>query len=297
MLLGLKRYWPAALAVSLVSVCLNTRALALDKRASFALSHYIMGGIYAGRAETDQAIQEYRKALKADYESLEIHLSLAASYIKKKDTPKAIEELKIAAGLHPEAVEPRAILALLYATQNKTSLAAQEYESALRNAAKLEPKNIEIYKDLGEFYLQGKNYKEAEAAYRLALEISPDDREAHFFLAHIYDENKDIEGAIRELKKAVEISPDYHQALNYLGYLYAQKGANLAQAEAMVKKALEFEPDNGAYVDSLGWVYFKQGKLKEALRELERADSLIQDPEVTAHLEEVRKKLDAARQR
>jgi tetratricopeptide (TPR) repeat protein len=52
----------------------------------------------------------------------------------------------------------------------------------------------------------------------------------------------------------------------------------------MIKKALELEPANGAYIDSLGWLYFKKGKTKEAIRELEKAIALIEDPVIYDHL-------------
>ena len=54
----------------------------------------------------------------------------------------------------------------------------------------------------------------------------------------------------------------------------------------MIRKALQIEPDNGAYVDSLGWLYFKQGRLEDSIKELERASSLFEDPEIYEHLGE-----------
>ena len=48
--------------------------------------------------------------------------------------------------------------------------------------------------------------------------------------------------------------------------------------------------DNAAYVDSLGWVLFRQGKLSEALAELEKATKLPSgddDPTVWDHLGDV----------
>jgi tetratricopeptide (TPR) repeat protein len=72
--------------------------------------------------------------------------------------------------------------------------------------------------------------------------------------------------------------------MNYLGYLYVEDNRNLRQAEAMIKKALEIEPANGAYLDSLGWLYFKQGKPRQAIKELEKASALMKDPLICEHL-------------
>lgn len=267
-----------------VFLLIKTPAQALDKRFSFALSRYILAKTYEGLGDIDTAIEEYKKALKADYKSSTIHLGLASNYIKKNQIPKAIEELNLSAKFDPEAVEPHAILSLLYSAGNQPALAEAEYEIALINASKLQPQNIDIYKGLGAIYTQQRKFKEAQNVYNLILDLSPNDAEAHFYLGHIYYESKNKEKALMELKKAIELKPDYHEALNYLGYLYVEENRNLVQAEGMIKKALELDPDNGAYIDSLGWLHFKKGKVKEAIKELERASSLLEDPVIYEHL-------------
>ncbi len=55
----------------------------------------------------------------------------------------------------------------------------------------------------------------------------------------------------------------------------------------MIRKALESDPENPAYIDSLGWFYFKKGKFREALNELIRAVSLLEDPVIYEHLGDV----------
>jgi len=183
-------------------------------------------------------------------------------------------------------------LAILYSSQDKLNLASSEYELALKNASKLEPKNVEIYKGLGAIYLQQKRLKEAEGAYRLITELTPKDPEAHFYLGSIYNELKNNSLAERELKRAIELKPDYHEALNFLGYMYVEGNKFFPQAEQMIKKALELDPNNGAYIDSLGWLYFKRGKFKEACVELERASGLIDDPVIFDHLGDAYMKLN-----
>lgn len=243
-----------------------------------------MGAMYEDLGDIDRAIREYKQAARSDYQSAVIHLNLASSYIKNNNIPAAITELNLAAKLDPEAVEPHLVLALLYSSDDKSGLATAEYETALENASKLQPQNIDIYRTLGAIYLQQKKFKEAENIYRLIIGLSPLDSGAHFYLANIYEELKNRNAAKNELKKALELKPDYPEALNYLGYLYVEESKNLDQAEILIKKALEIDPDNGAYIDSLGWLYFKQGKFKEAIKELERATSLLEDAVIYDHL-------------
>ena len=256
------------------------------------MTHYIMAVIYDDLGQIDNAIQEYRRALKIDDKSAIIHLNLAASFIRNSDAPSAIKELKIVENLEPVALEPHAILALLYASQNKTDLAAYEYQVALEKASRLNPKSVEVYKSLGLLYLRQKRFKDAENSFRLIISLSPDDAEAHFYLAYIYSELNKNALAEKEIKEAIKLKPDYGAALNFLGYLYLEENSNLQQAESMIRKALEMEPNNGAYVDSLGWLYFKKSKFQDALKELERASTLMEDPVIFDHLGDVYMKLN-----
>lgn len=241
--------------------------------------------------DIDRAIQEYQKALKADPQSSLLHLNLASVFIKKNDALSAIAQLKQSIGLAPDAVEPHAILALVYAAQNKPDLAAGEYTLALKNAAKLEPKNIEIYKSLAAIYLQQEKLKEAESIFKLIAGLAPADAQAHFYLGSIYYDSKDYIAAEKEFKAALKLKPDYHEALNFLGYFYLERDKEINRAGDLIRKALSFEPDNGAYIDSLGWFYFKKGKFKEALSELEKAASFLSDPVIYEHLGDVYLKL------
>ncbi|MDD5730513.1 MAG: tetratricopeptide repeat protein [Candidatus Omnitrophica bacterium] len=280
--------WKKGLALCLCAcVFLTAKAFAWDRRLAFSLSHYIMAGVLEQMGESEASIREYKKALNIDYKNAAIHLGLALDYLKNNEIPKAVGELNLSIKFDREAVEPHAILALLYFSQNKADLATEEYEIALKNAAKLEPGNVDIYKSLGIVYLRQKKLKDAENTFRLILDLSPNDSEAHFYLANIYDETNNRPAAIEELKKTLQLKPDYPDALNYLGYIDVEENKNLDKAQVMIKKALELEPENGAYIDSLGWLYYKQGKFEEALKELKRAAALLDDPVILDHLGDV----------
>lgn len=277
--------------LSALLLCICGTARAGDRKTKATVSHFIMAGVYERLGRVDEAIDEYKKALSSDPANAAIHSGLASAYLKKNDVAKAIEELNLAVKYEPGSVEPHAVLALLYFSQDKLTEAGKEYEAALENASRLEPENAAIYKRLGLLYLQQKNYAAAEKTYRLLLELSAEDAESRFFLSNVLDEQKRREEAVEQLKKVIESDPAYHQALNYLGYVYVEDNRNLAEAEELIKRALAIEPDNGAYIDSLGWLFFKKGKYKEALAQLTRAASLLEDPVIFDHLGDVYQKL------
>ncbi len=271
----------------LFNLCAGESVFAFDRQTAGALASYIKAGIYERQGDIDRAVQEYKKALKVESKNAAVHLSLAAAYSKKRDILLAIEETTRAVSCDPEAVEPHAILALLYFSQNKLEEAGKEYEIALQNAVKLNPKDTNVLKSLGILYLQKRDLIAAENAFKSIIEISSTDYDAHFYLANTLEEQKNRDGAVKELKIVLELKPDYHQALNYLGYLYVEENKHLEEAEKLIKKALEIEPDNGAYIDSLGWLYYKKGNNKEAIKELEKAVGLMEDPVIFDHLGDV----------
>ncbi|MBL7070416.1 MAG: tetratricopeptide repeat protein [Candidatus Omnitrophica bacterium] len=277
--------WGLLLCLPLL-VFLSFRCCALDsdKKTSDALSHYIMAVLYDRQDKLDQAITEYKLALKQDYNNSVIHLNLAAAYIRDNQFEEAIAELNIASELAPDAVEPHAILALIYSLQDQPEAAGAAYESALKKASKLQPENIDIYKSLGQFYFQQGNFAAAAGIFRTVLELSVDDAEAHFYLGNIYYELDDKFGIETELREAVRLDPEYAEALNFLGYFLVEEGRNFKEASRLIQKALKISPDNGAYIDSLGWLYFKQGKFKEALSQLRRSAELMEDPIIYDHL-------------
>ncbi len=89
--------------------------------------------------------------------------------------------------------------------------------------------------------------------------------------------------AVDNLRKCLRLSPEFAEALNYLGYMWAEKGVNLAEARGMIERAVKQEPDNAAFIDSLAWVLFKQGEPREALRHMQKALDLTEEPDPTLY--------------
>ena len=272
------------LAILAAALFYSPSAFAYDRRVASSLTHCIMGGFFEKLGDIDKAAQEYIKGLKADPQNAHLHLNLAGACIKQGNIQKAMDELNLAIKYDPEAVEPHAVLALLYFSQNKSDDAGKEYEHALQKAAVLEPKNVSIYKSLGLLYLERKDYAAAEKTFKLVVELTPSDAEAYFYLANITDELKRRGETEGYLKKSLELNPDFHQALNYLGFIYVEEGRELDQAKKLIDRALVLDPENGAYIDSRGWFFFKKGEYAEAVKDLEKASLLIEDPVVFDHL-------------
>lgn len=139
-----------------------------------------------------------------------------------------------------------------------------------------------------------KRYDEATRAYRDLVQKYAEDygsseirrvvREARLILSNLAVLRNDWATAEEWLEQVLDEFPDDPSALNDLGYLWADQGKHLHRAHRMIRRAVDQEPDNAAYRDSLGWVLFRQGKLREALPELEKAAAAEPDPVVLDHL-------------
>src|SRR5262249_26794116 len=99
--------------------------------------------------------------------------------------------------------------------------------------------------------------------------------------AGLYDKAADL------FRKSIAADPsNAADAYNYLAYMWAEHNMHLEEAEEMIKLALQANPENGAYIDTLGWIEFREGKVDEALTDLQRAARKLtrDDPVVLEHI-------------
>ena len=117
---------------------------------------------------------------------------------------------------------------------------------------------------------------------------NPRNADLHYNLGTVYDKRDRFEDVVRAMKTVLQLDPHHADALNYLGYSYAERGIEIEEAVSLTKLAVSLKPNNGYYVDSLGWAFFKMGLLEEALAEIKRAVSLVDDdPVIFEHLGEI----------
>ncbi len=76
-------------------------------------------------------------------------------------------------------------------------------------------------------------------------------------------------------------------SLNALGYTLADRTDEYVEAEKLISKALLLDPGSAAIIDSYGWVLYRLGENERALEELQKAYTILKDPEVAAHIVEV----------
>ncbi len=91
--------------------------------------------------------------------------------------------------------------------------------------------------------------------------------------------------------KAFSLEPENLVIMSNLAYFLINSGRNINEGMALIDRALKLSPDNYKYLDCIGWGFYKQGKNEEALKLIERADSLkpVYNYKIFFHLREIRK--------
>lgn len=240
--------------------------------------------VYGERKEYEKAIEGLKLILKERPAELKVRDYLGYMYEEAKDTQKAIETYSFNIQLEPTFYEGHMHLGLLYYRLKKFPEATEH----LGRAIVLNPKQPEAHIVLGLAYMQLEQFEKSVEAFREGIRHNPKSADLQFNLGSAYDKLDRFNEVEQAMEAAIKLDPHHADALNYLGYSYAERGIKIDQAIALTKQAVALKPDNGYYVDSLGWAFFKSGQLPEALREIQRAASLVgDDPVIYEHLGDI----------
>ncbi len=110
-------------------------------------------------------------------------------------------------------------------------------------------------------------------------------------LALVYKNAGILDKAEKYYRQALSLEPENSERMSNLAWLLIDKDRNIAEGMKLIDAALELTPDEYYMVDTKGWALYKQGKFKEALEFIQKADSLkpIYDHELYLHLEAAKK--------
>jgi putative PEP-CTERM system TPR-repeat lipoprotein len=271
------------------------------------VAYYRLGGTPETRRETylakgeehlkqsrlNEAIVEFRNAVKADPRSAEARLRLGQALAKKGELRAAYGELIRAVDLKPDFMKARYELAMFQLlTKNvndakahlqklrsqdrnafetrylsaQIALFEKQPEKAIQELNELVARNHEnprIHVDLGRIYFLLKKFDVAEKSFRAALEINPKATPARVALAQLYVFTGNQEKGEDELLLATQAEPENEELLHVVGLFYRVM-RRTDEFEKFYLDLLKKKPDSVIGKKKLAELYLAKAQLKKS---------------------------------
>jgi predicted Zn-dependent protease len=198
----------------------------------------------------DDAAALYRRAIAADPNSFEAHISLGLLLARQNKPSEARPELVIATTLGPGVADPvlkaRAWRALARIDRDSDPAAASD---DLLEALKLTPETSSDTLLAAELAEKAGQLEAAAAAFRRVLDKEPDSAPANAGLAHLLILRKDYPGAEALLRAALAKNPDDPTLTAQLATVLADE--DKAEALPLLQKLHAAHPDDPAITQML----------------------------------------------
>jgi tetratricopeptide (TPR) repeat protein len=224
--------------------------------------YYGLGDLYRRTHQYDKAIPEYEKSLEI-FKKWDSKPPWVVSYSELGDLYHWTDQYKKEKKLYKKAEKdfPDDVLLIV----NEAILALAEGDSIAAN------RWIEKFKSLSQGY--------SEANIESGI-------------ASIYAQGGSLDKAEEYYRKALSLEPENWGIMNNFAYILIDKDRNINEGLELIERALKIEPNRYNLFHWKGWGLYKQGKYKEALEFLEKADSLhfhVYDYRLNSDLEAAKK--------
>ncbi|OUU79664.1 MAG: hypothetical protein CBC38_04100 [Gammaproteobacteria bacterium TMED78] len=251
-------------------------------------SNYFLARIAENRENILEAMRFYSRVTSGQY-AVESQFRVADILLEMlNDTDGAITHLSEFGASNPsytnEMLKKKINILFLISNYEEAFSEISHALSLDSNSKKLKLLHIDLYLAVSQEHIKNKKYDDAEKTLNEGLETYNEDISLSYSLANLYQENGDYKKSYNAYEYLLNKNPNNPNILNATGYLLTNKLNDHKQALVYIEEALIAEPNNPAFLDSMGWVLFNLGDYEEALPYLEKAYSLLPDPEVSAHL-------------
>jgi superkiller protein 3 len=219
----------------------------------------------------DGAIAAFREAIRLKKDYPVAHSNLGNALTAKGRLDEAIACYQKAIELDPKLACAHNGLGVSLEKKGKLDEAIACYQKAIE----LNPRHFLAHRNLAQVLHARGKVKEAIASCRQAIELAPREAEAHRLLGTLLADQGRYGEAVDSYREALRLDPQDHEALNNLAWLLAncpEPGVrNPARAVQLAKQAVELASKEGSCWNTLGAAQYRAGNWKEAVAALERS--------------------------
>jgi tetratricopeptide (TPR) repeat protein len=177
-----------------------------------AYGHFAKGWIFNYHHLYDEAIEEYREAIRMRLDFAEAHNGLANVYYNQDKPDQALAEYQAAIFLNPAYIDAHLNIAILYFETNRLDQAIASYLAVIR----INPKHAIARNNLGNIYYRQGALAKAIRAYKTALEINPNLAETYFNLALALEDSDQPAEALKQYRVFLRLAKDDYPAKSEL---------------------------------------------------------------------------------
>jgi tetratricopeptide (TPR) repeat protein len=244
-------------------------ALRLEKDLIFP--HLNLGSALAQKGQMDEAIAEFREAIRINKDYAEAHYHLGRALMSKGLVDDAIAEFRQAIQLKYDYASAHNSLGVALYDKGQLDEAMAEYHTAIQ----IEQNNAEAHNNFGVVLRRHGQIERAIAEFRTAIRIRKDlfhsdFAEAHDNLGLALDGMGQLAEAMTEYRAAIQIKKDYPEAHYHLANALRHSGRP-EEAIDHYRAAIRINKDYSEAHNNLGLLLVGKGQLDEAIEEFRAA--------------------------
>jgi Tfp pilus assembly protein PilF len=202
-------------------------------------NYFNSGVIHLREGRVDLALEQFERAVKADSKNPYFRKGLGQAYAARRDWKDAIKQFREALELNPYYVDVRNDLGSALILAGKREEGKKEFLTAYADATNPTPEVSA--RNLGQAYLDEKNYAEAINWFRTAVGRAPAYPDPYLGLAQALAATDRLTEAIVLLERGVEAAPDSPDLRLALGQAYYRDG-RFTEARTSLEEALKKDP-------------------------------------------------------
>jgi len=202
-------------------------------------SYFSAGVIHLREGRTDLALEQFKRAVEADPKNPYFRKGLGQAYAGTRNWKEAIKQFREALEINPYYVDVRNDLGSALILAGRREEGKQEFLTAYGDPTNPTPEVSA--RNLGQAFLEEKNYTEAENWFRTAVARSDTYPDAYLGLARALVSTERLEEAVLLLETAVEKLPEDPVIHLALGQVYFKVG-RFTESRAQLEEAMRRDP-------------------------------------------------------